>query len=305
MFLYAVAQTLGAISNPAGGSWFIGTICSAAGRGAQDFVFDPWVTIPLFGSGLIYLGGVSVLWCRVGFGRGILIWWAAAFAAGWMALVTALVSPLHHIAEQLFTVHMIEHEIVMAVAAPLLVLSRPAAGFLWALPKDLRHAIARAARSAVARSAWTWLTKPIHATIIQAVAIWAWHLPTLFDAAVVNIPLHRFQHACFLVTGILFWWAMLRRSNRGAACGHLFLTMMHTGILGALIALAPHVLYPVQTAQAPLWGLTSLEDQQLAGLLMWIPAGVIYAGAALAFAALWIRRAGATAWKTDHAIPQA
>ena len=79
----------------------------------------------------------------------------------------------------------------------------------------------------------------------------------------------------------------------GAAVGHLFVTMLHTSVLGALMALAPRVLYAVQTQHALDWGLTPLEDQQLAGLIMWVPAGTIYAGAALAFAARWIRRSRA------------
>ena len=82
----------------------------------------------------------------------------------------------------------------------------------------------------------------------------------------LNVPLHRFQHVSFLVTAILFWWALIRRSDFGAACGHTFATMTHTGLLGALMALAPHVLYRAQTASAAAWGLTPLEDQQLAGL---------------------------------------
>jgi cytochrome c oxidase assembly factor CtaG len=80
--------------------------------------------------------------------------------------------------------------------------------------------------------------------------------------------------------------------------------MLHTSLLGALLALAPRVLYPAQTAASSAWGLTPLEDQQLAGLLMWVPAGTVYAGAALWFAARWIRRSG-SAWETHHAIPSA
>ncbi|MCI0754904.1 cytochrome c oxidase assembly protein [Roseomonas vastitatis] len=75
-----------------------------------------------------------------------------------------------------------------------------------------------------------------------------------------------------------------------------------TGQLGALLTFAPRVLYGVQTAQAGLWGLTPLEDQQLAGLVMWIPAGTVYAGAALPFFAAWLRRPG-QAWRADNALP--
>ena len=99
-----------------------------------NWTFDLWITGPLFGSGLVYPVGLAVLWSRAGVGHGVPRWQAAAFAAGWLALAAALVSPLHHAGAQLFTAHMIEHELVMAVAAPLLVLARPGGGLPVGLP---------------------------------------------------------------------------------------------------------------------------------------------------------------------------
>jgi putative membrane protein len=123
----------------------------------------------------------------------------------------------------------------------------------------------------------------------------------VFDAAVTNPFLHRLQHLSFFLTAVLFWWSVLWRSGRGVATWHLFATMMHTAVLGALMALAPRVLYTVQTQAAASWGMTPLEDQQLAGILMWIPAGTIYAGAALAMAALWINQSSRVLQVADHA----
>src|SRR5947207_10173012 len=94
---------------------------------------------------------------------------------------------------------------------------------------------------------------------------------------------------------MLFWSALVRCRNSGVAAAHLFATMLHTSILGALVALAPRVLYRLQTEGAAAWGLTPLQDQQLAGLIMWIPAGGIYAGAALLFFAGWVRQSGVAA----------
>jgi cytochrome c oxidase assembly factor CtaG len=91
---------------------------------------------------------------------------------------------------------------------------------------------------------------------------------------------------------MLFWWSVFYRSNPGVAAWHLFVTMMHTGILGALMTLAPKVLYQAQTATAAEWGLTPLQDQQLAGLIMWVPAGTVYAGAAMVLTMIWIRESG-------------
>jgi cytochrome c oxidase assembly factor CtaG len=121
----------------------------------------------------------------------------------------------------------------------------------------------------------------------------------LFDAAVTGVAVHRLQHLSFLLTAILFWWSALRRSNAGLAAWHVFLTMLHTSALGALMALAPRVLYRTQTATAAAWDLTPLEDQQLAGIVMWVPAGTIYAGATLALIAMWIKQSSAARRRGD------
>lgn len=143
-----------------------------------------------------------------------------------------------------------------------------------------------------AQAAWEWISRGTITTTLHAVAIWAWHAPVLFDAAVTNVTLHRLQHLSFFATAVLFWWSVLWRSDRGVAAWHLFVTMLHTSVLGALMALAPHVLYVAQTRVSEEWGMTPLEDQQLAGMVMWIPAGTVYVGAALALLALWISTSG-------------
>ena len=241
---------------------------------------------------LLYLYGTLRLWRHAGTGRGIRPWQTAAYAAGWLSLAGALLSPLHWFGERLFTLHMVEHEIVMAISAPLLVLARAGGAFAWALPAALRRPVWRVGRIRPLRWAWNGLTAPLVATILHGAAIWVWHVPALFDATVLHVGIHRLQHLSFFVTALLFWWALLRRSQPGPAAVHVFITMIHTGILGALLTFAPRVLYGAQTARSNLWGLTPLEDQQLAGLVMWVPAGTVYAGAALAFLALWVRRSG-------------
>jgi putative membrane protein len=263
--------------------------------------FDPWIVIPLLLSGGLYMLGTARLWRHAGTGRGIHPRQVGCYGAGWLLLAGALVSPLHWMGEHLFTAHMVEHEIIMACAAPLLALARPVGAFLWAFPAPLRRRLGRAGRQRHIRTTWIALTSPVPATIWHGAVIWLWHAPILFDAAVASILVHRLQHVTFLVSALAFWWALVRRCDRGSAVFHLFVTMIHTTLLGVLMTMAPRVLYVRQTVDSSRWGLTPLEDQQLAGLVMWVPAGTVYAGAALACAALWISHSSA-GWKHVHAF---
>ncbi|WP_145660034.1 cytochrome c oxidase assembly protein [Bradyrhizobium stylosanthis] len=262
---------------------------SAAPEAAvPHWTFDPWIVLPLVAFGLLYGVGRLVLAAK-GHKR---LWQDIACDAGWLTLAGALMSPLHWLGERLLAFHMVEHEILMAVAAPLLVIGRPVGPLLWALPQAARRAIGRAMRHRLSSRLWALLSAGRNATLLHGIAIWAWHTPALFDAAVDNILLHRLQHLSFFLSAVLFWWSVFRRSDTGSAAWHVFVTMLHTSILGALMALAPHLLYRQDVGAAAAWGLTPLEDQQLAGIIMWVPAGTIYAGAALALIALWIKRAG-------------
>ena len=271
----------------------LGTRCALA-HGADSsgatpaWTFDPWIVVPLLISGSFYALGALNLLRRSRDPYRSRGWQHLAYLLGWLTLAGALVSPLHWLGEHLFTFHMIEHEIVMAVSAPLVVVARPLGTLMWSLPRRLRLAFAGMLRSRPVRMAWDWASNGRNATVLHGIAIWAWHAPPLFDAAVVNVSVHRLQHLSFFVTAVLFWWSVFRRSESGAGAWHLFITMLHTSALGALMALAPRVLYQAQTASALAFGLTPLQDQQLAGLIMWVPAGTIYAGTALALMAIWI-----------------
>ncbi|MBP0114676.1 cytochrome c oxidase assembly protein [Bradyrhizobium vignae] len=271
---------------------------SALQAAAPGWTFDPWIIVPLTLFGLMYGIGRLVL-ARKGRQR---IAQDIICGAGWLTLAAALVSPLHWLGERLLSFHMIEHEILMAVAAPLLVLARPVGPLLWSLPQRTRLAIGWAMRHPYITRLWSLLSAGRNATLLHGIAIWTWHAPALFDAAVENILLHRVQHLSFFLTAILFWWSVFRRSQIGSAAWHVFVTMLHTSVLGALMALAPHLLYRQQADAAAAWGLTPLEDQQLAGIIMWVPAGTIYAGSALALIALWICRSGRERADALHAL---
>lgn len=269
-------------------------------HGAMGWTFDPWVVTPLLVMALLYVSGGMRL--RLRRRRSVIAVRRSAwcFWSGLGVLVLALVSPVHELGEHLFTVHMIEHELVVAVAAPLLVLAKPVAMMLWGLPEWIRRLTGAAMASGASRALWRALTAPAVATSLHGLAIWLWHYPPLFDAAVTDVLMHRLQHLSFLGTAVLFWWALIWRAGRGAAAWHQFVTMLHTSILGALIALVPTVLYRVQTQYALEWGMTPLEDQQLAGIIMWVPGGIIYAGAALWFLKTWIRDASKEETDADH-----
>jgi cytochrome c oxidase assembly factor CtaG len=131
---------------------------------------------------------------------------------------------------------------------------------------------------------------PTFATILHAAALWVWHAPSLFDATVSNEFLHRLQHISFLGSALIFWWALFRRPRAefGSGAAHVSVTMAHMSFLGALLAFAPGVLYRAQTINAPEFGLTPLQDQQLGGMIMWVPAGTIYAAIAMAMLAFWL-----------------
>jgi cytochrome c oxidase assembly factor CtaG len=219
--------------------------------------------------------------------------WALLFTLGWSALAIALVSPLATESGGLFSAHMVQHEILMVIAAPLMVLGRPLAIWTWALPPRWRQRVATPFRHGAVSSAWHALTKPLVATVLHAAAIWLWHVPRLFEAAESSIAVHALQHTAFLFSALLFWWTLLKPGQErrtGAALLCLFITMLHTSALGVLLTFSDAVWYPASTASAAHWGLTPLEDQQLGGLIMWVPGGVPYVIAAVALAARWFRK---------------
>jgi cytochrome c oxidase assembly factor CtaG len=255
---------------------------------------DPALIVPLAALVGLYAVGLNRLWGRAGAGRGIRPGSVALFVAGWLVLVVALASPLHAASRSVFTAHMIEHSLVMMVGAPLLVVGRPLPVLIWALPKGWRSALGLFGRSRGVASLWAAATSPFWATALHGLAIWVWHVPSFFEGALTREWAHWLQHLSFLGTAILFWWAVLAcldRQRAGSALAALFITALHTSLLGALLVFAGHPLYPVQLVDSARWGLDAMEDQQVAGLVMWVPGGLVYAVAALLVLAACIQAA--------------
>jgi putative membrane protein len=253
------------------------------------WTLDASVTVPLFLTAAIYGAGLWRLRARSARGRAGIARRAWFYAAGWLILAGALVSPLHEAGERSFTMHMIEHELLMLPAALLLVAAQPGPVLLWGLPRALRQAIGSIARV----SLWHRLSEPITATGIQAAIIWLWHMPGPFDLALRHEGWHIVQHLCFVLGALLFWWSMLHRTSEALAAICLFATSMIGGALGALMALSTSPWYAAYTAMGMTpFGLSPEEDQQLAGLIMWSPGGLFHLGAALWFLGRWLSGKG-------------
>jgi cytochrome c oxidase assembly factor CtaG len=250
---------------------------------AVNWSFEPWVVVPLllslawFGAGALRLRGR-------GAGAHALAQRSACFLAGWFAIVVALASPLDAAAESSFAAHMLEHELLMLVAAPLLVLSAPVGIALWALPHRTRLALGRAGHARAWSLPWAVLSSLGISTALQAIALWGWHVPALFTLALEHPGWHVVQHVSFLGSALLFWHAVWRAPARGGmgVVAALFFTSTISGALGALMAFARGPWYADYAALGMTsFGLTPLQDQQVAGLLMWVPGGLVHAAAAL------------------------
>jgi cytochrome c oxidase assembly factor CtaG len=293
--LVAFASTLvGSLASPLADAH----VLSDAERSTPSFgwSFEPWVVTLLVLSAGAYLIGYLRLGrstrSRASSARRLQL---LAFMAGCAALVIALLSPLDTLSSALFSAHMLQHESMMLIAAPLCVVGRPLAVWIWALPRLARLWIGRGVRARAFSRAWRWLTTPLVAWILHAVALWAWHAPPLFEAALAYPAVHTLQHASFLLSALIFWWTVTgdggRRGNGGHAMLSLFTTMVHTSALGALITLAPGLWYPSYVEPCSMLGIDPLQDQQLGGLIMWVPGALAYLVGGLLVAARWLSRA--------------
>lgn len=257
------------------------------------FVLQAAIIIAMGAAFIFYAAGLRGLWRNAHTGAGVSTRQAMYYFSGWLLLAAALLSPIDTLGEELFSMHMVQHELMMLGAAPLLVLGKPLAVFIWAFGSPARKRIGRFVKWRAVQFAWAALIQPFNAWLLHVLVLWAWHFPSLFQASLDNDWIHALQHFSFLVSALLFWAALIGPQggvrNMGGHYGGSFLyvltTAIHTGILGALLTFSPHAWYPVYEGRTEHWGLTLLEDQQLGGLIMWVPAGVILIAAGMLFAA--------------------
>ncbi|HVG45721.1 MAG TPA: cytochrome c oxidase assembly protein [Longimicrobium sp.] len=271
----------------------------------RSWGLEPTVVVPLFLTAWLYSRGVETVWRRAGRGRGVTPGQAAAFAGGMTALFVALVSPVDRVAESLFWVHMVQHLLLIAVAPPLLVLGAPQAGLAWGLPRNARRGMGRWwHRRTWLRAALRWMAAPLPAVALHSVALWAWHVPVAYEAAVARPAVHAAEHLSFVGTALLFWWAVLHRRGSltrvpGLAMLALFAVSMESGALGALLTFSASPWYRSHLATAPAWGITAIDDQQIAGLVMWIPGSLAYLAAVAWIFVRWMSSAHQTEILTE------
>lgn len=216
---------------------------------------------------------------------------AWAFFAGILVLLFAQISPLDTLGDTyLFSAHMIQHLLLLLIVPPLLLLGIPA----WLAERWLALPPLRRAEQVLRQPAIAWL--------LGIGAMYVWHIPALYNATLTQTGIHIGEHLCFLVTGMIFWWPLCAPlpASRYAPLGamfFLFTAAVASSVLGIILTFAPPGLYPAYLHPAdtrgllPLirnvWGLSPAVDQQLGGLIMWVPGGLVYLCAIIGTFARW------------------
>lgn len=215
------------------------------------------------------------------------------FVAGVAVMFVALTSPIDTLGDTyLFSAHMLQHMILILIVPPLLILGLS--------PRFVRAVVGVPALGAIERVA----RRPLVAWLPAMLVLWLWHWPRLFDAALANEDIHIVEHLCFMVTATIFWWPILcpiESSLMPPLPGvlYLFAGMLATSLLGIAITFAPVGLYPpylhppdplgILALLRDSWGLTPDIDQELGGLLMWVPGGLAFLTAIFIVMARWYR----------------
>jgi putative membrane protein len=262
---------------------------------ARAWTDNVWLIALLLGAALLYLRGDRARAGKRPAGASPHSLERSTFFIALATLVLALLSPLDRLSDLTFSAHMTQHELLMLVAAPLLVLARPLPTYLQALPPTWRARVAALLRAP--RAVWLFrlATAPVVALVVHGAIRWLWHIPALFEAALASEWIHGVQHASFFFSALLFWWGLLQgrygRAGYGVAALFVLLTAVHTGALGALLSLSEHVWYPTYEQRLRDAGLVPLRDQQVAGLIMWVVAFVWLLVLGLALFLAWLGEA--------------
>lgn len=281
----------------------------AAAEPAASWLAWNWDALVLFNLallGLLYIRGLSRLRRKAGWSRGVSCGRAVSFFAALAVVFIALISPLDRLSDVAASAHMVQHMLLMVVAAPLFVFAMPGLVLTWGIAKPWRPAAGRL------RSWFDFpaLRQPLVLWLLYAAVLWVWHLPAAYEAALVDPLVHDAQHLSFFGVACLYWQVILTASPRRrlsplAVVVVLFTTSLHASLLGVFMATTRVAWYDVYSQPTP-WGLTPLEDQHLAGFIMWMPACLIYPAVAAAIFGMWLstlsRRDGSPAGTTPRAL---
>lgn len=274
-----------------------GTSLLAHQPGRPDGLWTSWLPQPgvvvlVVLGGLLYARGVRAAGGRSGL-VAVVRRRRRAGTAAVLVLVVALASPLEVAAGALFSAHMVQHLLLGAVAAPLLVLAAPVRTARRGLSPAGQQALDRF-RVPVAGDGPVRRYSVLAATAAALVTLSAWHVPAAYDAALGSDLVHAVEHATILGSATAFWWAVIGAARRRQvlwAVGGLAVACLHGAALGALLALSPRPWYPLHAAGAEAWGLAALTDQQLAGAVMWVPTAPLYLAAIALIVHGWLQRA--------------
>ncbi|QDU28230.1 Putative electron transport protein YccM [Anatilimnocola aggregata] len=250
---------------------------------ARSWPWDPWLVIVLVITAAIYARGFWLLHRRDPTRWPLLR--LVAFLAGLATLFLALASPIEPFASLLLQVHMLQHLLLMMVVAPLVWLGTPLMPLLRGLPRQLRKSwFAPLLRSRSLQSLLAAMTHPFVALPLFTAMTWLWHLPRVYDAALRAPQLHYWQHVSFLLAGLLFWYPVVRpyparpRWSPWLLLPYLLLADIQNTVLSALLTFSDRVLYSYYNEVPRIAGITALEDQSSAGVLMWVPGSIAFLG---------------------------
>ena len=255
--------------------------------------WEPWVLACIAAAAVPYAAGML----RMGMRRAQILGRrrALSFFAGLLLLLLTLMSPLDTVADDLFSAHMLQHMLLLLVVPPLLVYGRPVITWLWAFDVGARGSIVRGWKRTKLDAAFDFLMRPACVWVLLSAALFYWHLPGPYDAAVRHEWLHDLEHLSFLAFSLAFWTIVIEPYGRRRALGYgaTILFVVSSGfvmaLIGAILTFATTPLYAVHLHTTQAYGLTPLQDQQLAGIIMWIPSNLVHIGALSAVFFAWYR----------------